>query len=438
MLNRILFKHIDNSALIVFRIFFGFLIICESFGAILTGWVKRTLVEPNFTFSFISFEWIQPLPGIGMYIYFAIMGVFGFGIMLGYKYRFSIIGFTIMWTCVYLMQKASYNNHYYLLIFLSLFMAIVPANRYYSIDAKQNPSIVKFSMPQWCALLFVVQMAIVYTYASVAKWYPDWVNTTAIEVILKGKRNYPLIGDFLQLKWVHYILAYSGILFDLFVIPMLLYKPTRKTAFVASIFFHLFNSIVFQVGIFPYMSLALCMFFFEPKTIRNIFLKHKKLFEDCVIETPKYSKVFVSVFVLYFAIHVLLPLRHWVIKDDVLWTEEGHRLSWRMMLRSKSGLANYKVVNKETGKIIPIKISNYLTKKQIGIASAKPDVIWQFSQYLKHKFKEQGLDVEVYVDCSIRVNGRPFKRLIDPNIDLASVKWDAFKHSDWILPSKQD
>ncbi|WP_316930169.1 HTTM domain-containing protein [Leeuwenhoekiella sp. MAR_2009_132] len=32
-----------------------------------------------------------------------------------------------------------------------------------------------------------------------------------------------------------------------------------------------------------------------------------------------------------------LPLRHWIIKDDVLWTEEGHRLSWRMMLRSKGG-----------------------------------------------------------------------------------------------------
>jgi hypothetical protein len=241
MLNRILFKQIDNSALIVFRVFFGLLIIFESFGAILTGWVKRVLVEPEFTFSFISFDWLQPLPGIGMYIYFVIMGIFGFGIMLGYKYRFSIIGFTVMWTFVYLMQKSSYNNHYYLLVFLSLFMAIMPANRYYSIDAKQNPSIVKYSMPQWCSLLFIVQMGIVYTYASVAKWYPDWIDTTAIELFMKGKKDYVLIGDFLQTKWLHYVLAYSGILFDLLVVPLLLYKPTRKLAFVASVFFHLFN-----------------------------------------------------------------------------------------------------------------------------------------------------------------------------------------------------
>lgn len=347
MLNRILFKQIDNSALIVFRVFFGLLIVFESFGAILTGWVKRVLVEPEFTFSFISFDWIQPLPGIGMYIYFAIMGIFGFGIMLGYKYRFSIVGFTVMWTFVYLMQKSSYNNHYYLLVFLSLFMAIMPANRYYSIDAKQNPSIIKYSMPQWCSLLFVVQMGIVYTYASVAKWYPDWIDTTAVELFMKGKKNYVLIGDFLQTKWLHYVLAYSGILFDLLVVPLLLYKPTRKLAFVASVFFHLFNSIVFQIGIFPYMSLALCMFFFEPKTIRNIFLKQKPLYNKQDIIIPNTSRLGITVFVIYFVIHILLPLRHWVIKDDVLWTEEGHRLSWRMMLRVKSGYANYKVVNKE-------------------------------------------------------------------------------------------
>lgn len=53
---KILFKAIDNSPLVVFRIFFGFLVACESFGAILTGWVKRILIDPEVTFSFIGFE----------------------------------------------------------------------------------------------------------------------------------------------------------------------------------------------------------------------------------------------------------------------------------------------------------------------------------------------------------------------------------------------
>ncbi|HSR60491.1 MAG TPA: HTTM domain-containing protein, partial [Robiginitalea sp.] len=68
-MKRLLFSRIDNSPLVLFRICFGVLIALECFGAIATGWVRRTLVEPEFTFPFIGFEWLQPLPGMGMYGY---------------------------------------------------------------------------------------------------------------------------------------------------------------------------------------------------------------------------------------------------------------------------------------------------------------------------------------------------------------------------------
>jgi len=121
MLNRA-FKSIDNSPLIVFRILFGFLLACESFGAIITGWVKAVFLEPQFTFSFIGFEWLQPLPGNLMYAYFVVMGCLGLLIMIGYRYVIAMVGFTIMWAGVYFMQKSSYNNHYYLLLLISFCM----------------------------------------------------------------------------------------------------------------------------------------------------------------------------------------------------------------------------------------------------------------------------------------------------------------------------
>ena len=76
MLDRFLFKQIDNSALIVFRIIFGLLCFLESVGAIFTGWIKRTLIEPQFTFNFIGFDFLQPLPDNWMYVYYAVMGFF--------------------------------------------------------------------------------------------------------------------------------------------------------------------------------------------------------------------------------------------------------------------------------------------------------------------------------------------------------------------------
>ena len=430
-INNFLFKRVDNSSLIVFRIIFVLLCFLESFGAIATGWVKRT-------FTFIGFEWLQPLPGYGMYIYYIIMGVFGLFIMLGFKYRFSTILFTIMWLGTYLMQKSSYNNHYYLLIFLSAIMAILPAHRYASIDVKNKPILKDISMPSWCRLIIILQLFIVYTYGSIAKLYPDWLDTTVMTILMKGKQHYYIIGEFLQQNWLHYFLAYGGILFDGLVIPLLLFKPTRKLAFFASIFFHLFNSIVFQVGIFPYLSLAFTLFFFEPKIINRIFLKKKPFFEETNVIIPKNRNILISVFSVYFIIQALLPIRHHLIQDNVLWTEEGHRMSWRMMLRSKQGYVTYYVVDKKTNETTIVNLNDYLTKKQQRPASTKPDVIWQFSQRLKQEYAKKDQDISVFVDCKISVNGRPFQTFINKDIDLAAVDWSAFKHSDWILPSKLD
>ncbi|MGF1555098.1 HTTM domain-containing protein [Paucihalobacter sp.] len=434
-MNKLLFRHIDNSALIVFRICFGLLCFLESVGAIATGWVHATLIKPQFTFSFIGFEWLQPLPGNWMYVYYVVMGVFGLLIMIGYKYRWSALGFAIMWTATYLMQKSSYNNHYYLLCLLSFLMVLLPAHHYASVDAKQHPEIKRTSMPFWVWLVIIMQLFVVYTYGAIAKIYPDWLNTTVIEILMESKKHYYLIGDVLQEKWMHYILSYGGILFDGLVIPLLLWKPTRKWAFAASIFFHLFNSIVFQVGIFPYLSLAFCMFFFSTKTINKLFLRRKPHYEAAEIIIPKYAGVLVTVFSIYFVIQVLLPLRHHLIEDNVLWTEEGHRMSWRMMLRTKGGSTHYRVIDTKTNMSIPIKLDDYLTKKQQRGATTKPDVIWQFAQHLKKDFASQGKDVKIYVSAYVSVNGRPFKQLINPEIDLASVPWEIFKHSDWILPS---
>ncbi len=438
MLNNWLFKHIDNSQLVIFRIFFGLLCFLESFGAILTGWVKRVMIDPQFTFSFIGFEWLQPLDGYGMYAYYAIMGIFGICIMLGYKYRWSMIGFTLLWTGCYLMQKSSYNNHYYLLVLISSIMVFLPANKDVSLDAKLNPEIKTNAMPQWCRWVFILQLFIVYTYASVAKFYPDWLDTTFISMLMKGKAHYYLVGDMLQQKWLHYVLTYGGIVFDGLIVPLLLFKPTRKWAFIISIGFHLFNSFVLQIGIFPYLALAFYLFFFSPKTVRNIFLKKRPFYNGNEIRFPKFRDGFVVLFAIYFAVQIGLPLRHHFFQDDVLWTEEGHRLSWRMMLRAKQGYAVYTVVEKGTDHTTIIDLKDYLTKKQQRSASTKPDVIWQFAQYLKRDFKSKGKDVEVYVQCRIKINGGPVNRLIDPEVDLANVPWKPFAHNEWILPSKTD
>ena len=84
------------------------------------------------------------------------------------------------------------------------------------------------------------------------------------------------------------------------------------------------------------MSLAFCIFFFPPEIINKIFLLGKKKFyTEGEIIVPSWNKILIGAMAVWFVIQIALPLRHWFFQDDVLWTEEGHRLSWRMMLRGK-------------------------------------------------------------------------------------------------------
>ncbi len=434
-MKRLLFTKIDNSPLIIFRVFFGTLVMLECYGAIITGWVRRTLVEPQFTFNFIGFDWLQPLQGYGMYIYFFIMGTLGIFIALGYRYRFSTIAFTLLWTGVYLMQKTSYNNHYYLLILISGMMCLFPANRGYSLDVRRNPALKADSMHSYIKWAVVLQLLIVYTYASIAKLYADWLDFGIIKVLMLNKAEYPIIGAILQEPWIHKIVGVFGIIFDLLIIPALLWKPARKAAFVASIFFHLFNSVVFQIGIFPYLSLAFTVFFFEPETIRKIFFKHKVPYVLKQLQIPTNTKLIYVLGAAYFLVQLLLPLRHHLIKDDVLWTEEGHRLSWRMMLRSRGGTVTFQVVDKDTGNAEKIDLKEYLTNKQLRRIATYPDFIWQFAQRLKKEYAEKGKTISVYaLNSRVSINGKPYRAFIDPKVDLAAAKWNYFWHNPWILP----
>lgn len=438
-MDKLLFKHIDNTGLVLWRVVFGLLIAIEGFGAIATGWVRRTLVAPEFTFNFIGFDFLQPLPGNGMYFYFALMGVFGICVMLGYKYRFSMATYALMWTAVYLMQKTSYNNHYYLMMLLCWIMVFLPANRWFSLDAKQNPKLKSPSMPQWVKIALILQVGIVYTYAAVAKLYPDWLDATVAGYFMSGKKSYWLIGDLLQQNWVHWCIAYVGILFDLLIVPLLLWKRTRVMAFWISVYFHLFNSIVFQIGIFPYMSMAFAFFFFSSETLQKWFLRKRTInYSAGEVKVPNYKPVLVGILSVYFLIQIALPVRHWFFKDDVLWTEEAHRLSWRMMLRSKRGLLTVWIEDRSTGERERYGFSSLLSAKQNRNVRTKPDLLWQLAQRIKKIEAEKGRDVAVFMDVKVKVNKGEFHRLIDLETDLASEKWYHFKHHDWILPSPDD
>lgn len=426
---------VDNSPLVLFRMVFGFLAAAESFGAIATGWVKKAFIEPQFTFTVIGLEWLQPLEGNGMIVYFAIMGTAGLCIMLGLFYRASTFTFFGMWTVVYLMQKSHYNNHYYLLVLMSAVMFMLPAHKGYSLDARWGLTRAEPTCARACHWFFIAQMLVVYLYASINKMHWDWLEARPLEIWFSYKSHYWLIGSLLQEKWFQLVIAWGGVIYDGAIVFLMLHPKTRKFGFTLSLIFHLFNSYVFRIGIFPYLMIGLSVFFYPPESIQKLFFRNK----EKVYPVRKQLSVFwTAAMGVYFLIHLLLPLRHHLYEGRVGFTEEGHRLSWRMMLRTKSSTPKIYVEDLQTMERERLNLKNYLTEDQRMAMGGQPDMIWQFAQRIRKEYLQQGKDVAVYADVKVKLNGHSRRPLIDNTVDLSRVPWESFCHSDWILTFEQN
>ena len=442
MLRDFAFQPVNNAPLIFFRVVFGLLIFLEGIGAIFTGWVYDNLVKTEFTIPFIGFEWLQPLPEPGMYIWFVVMGLAGLSVMTGFYYRLGISVFTVLWTAIYLMQKTSYNNHYYLLVLLCIFMLIMPAHRRLSYDAKRNPEAFSTSCPQWCIAVFIIQMAIVYFYAGINKIYPEWLDGTTVSIFFSGKQDFFIIGPLLAHEFFQIVVAWGGVLFDLLVVPLMLFRKTRWLGFGMLVFFHLFNSAVFHIGIFPYLMIGMAVFFFPSDQVDRWFFKGK---EQSLPESKphfefswpdKAKNGLLLIFAIYFAFQVALPLRHHLFDSNVNWSEEGHRMAWRMMLRSKSGTGDFYIKDRNDPEAVRERtdFQDKLTTKQAARTAIRPDMTWQVAQKIhKHYKKEHDRDVSVFFEGRASLNGKPYQPLIDADADLAKIKWNHFESKEWIL-----
>lgn len=448
MINNFLFHRIDNSQIVIFRIFFGLLMMAEGWGAIATGWVKETFVDPQFTFCFIGFEWTQFLLGETMYYYFGLLGFLGLLIALGAFYRFSTILFAVLWSLSYFMQKEHYNNHYYLVMLVAWFMVFIPANRYKSVDLLIWPQIRSDYTYNWNRLLFIIQLFLVYTFAAVAKLYPGWMEGDFLMIRYQNTAawfgqtiEWQPLTDFLYSRDFAVIMSWIGFWFDLLIVPLLLWKRTRTIALMAALVFHLTNSLTLHIGIFPYFALAMVVFFYPPEAIRNLFFPKKTTYLAGSNEFQarhKNQTAFTFFFFLFILWQTYLPLRHWLIPGDVLWTEEGHRMAWRMMLRTKSGMVSFYTVDVATGDRRIVNSFEYMTELQRRRVITHPDMMWQFAQYVKKKEAENGKNVRVYAESQISINGGPFFDYVDSSVDLANTKWSYFGHQTWLLPEPEN
>jgi vitamin K-dependent gamma-carboxylase len=111
-------------------------------------------------------------------------------------------------------------------------------------------------------------------------------------------------------------------------------------------------------------------------------------------------------------VQVLLPLRHRLYPGDVLWTEDGFRYAWKVMLVEKTGSAEFTAVDRATGQRLPVRNRDHLTPLQEKAMAAQPDLFLAFAHHIERTYRAQGRAVAVYADAFVSLNGRSPTRLV--------------------------
>ncbi|KIC95798.1 HTTM domain-containing protein [Flavihumibacter solisilvae] len=428
------------APLVTFRITFGLLMFFSLLRFWWRGWVTSVYVEPKFHFTYMGFDWVQPLGNTGMHLLFLVITLAALLVALGWFYRVAIVVFFLGFTYVELIDVTTYLNHYYFISLVAFIMIWLPANRDYSIDAWRRPEIRREETPRWTIGILRFQMAIVYVFAGLAKLNSDWLlRAEPMKTWLPARSHLPVVGQFMYEEWVAYLFSWFGAAYDLFIVFFLLNKKSRPIAYGFVLIFHIATAVFFPgIGMFPYVMIVSSLIFFSGEFHEKLlsylpFYKNRLLSQLQTSYNYRYPRFITAAIIIYAFAQVLIPLRFLLYPGHLFWNEEGYRFSWRVMLMEKSGAAYFTVKDKSGQEFYTVNNKEFLTPLQEKMMSTQPDMILKYAHYLAAEYAKKGItEPKVYGEVYVSLNGSRSALFIDSTVNLAAQK-QGWGHYAWVL-----
>lgn len=405
-------RPVDSASLVFFRVAFGCAMVVLAARFFTHGWIDADYRAPKVFFHYWGFGWVRPWPGIGMYLHYAVMAVAAACFAAGIVQRPAALVFALTSTYAHFCDKSNYLNHYYLVSLLSALCVLLPS------DGRKT-------VPAWLLWLFRFQVGVVYVFGGVAKIGSDWLfHAEPLRIWLSGNAEMPILGRYFDRPWMAFAFSWAGMLFDLTIVGWLSWRRTRRYAYAVVVVFHVLTSLLFHIGMFPWLMMINATLFFDPAWCRRWLGPGKDI-------APRPIPAFgVYALAAYAALQIAAPLRFLAYPGNTLWTEEGFRFAWKVMLVEKSGDLEFTVVERDGRRsILPAR--DFLTPFQTRQASTQPDMILELAHVIAARSKSP---VQVFARARVAFNGRPAALLIDPNVDLAQEE-DTLAPKRWILPA---
>jgi len=403
----------------VFRVGFGAVMAASAVRFLLLGWAGPLYADPPVQFSYPGFGWVRPLPLWALNAALLVTAGSALAFAWGRAARGWLAVFVVSFTYVELIDATTYLNHYYFVSAVGVLMLALP------MGAALVPGRAdRASVPAWAVGALRLQVGLVYVFAGVAKLNADWlIEAMPLRIWLPARGGLPVVGPILDLEWMPWAFAWGGALFDLAVPFLLSVRRWRPWAYAAAVAFHAATYALFNIGVFPFVMAAAALVFFEADEWRALLGRSPRLGAEAARPAARPARWAAGVVGALLLVQLALPLRHWLYPGDRLWTEEGFRFAWHVMVAEKTGTAEFLVTDPASGRTWTVAPSADLTPLQEKQMAFQPDLIWQYAQHLERRFQAAGYpDVEVRAETYVSVNGRPGAPLVDPTVDLTAVR----------------
>jgi vitamin K-dependent gamma-carboxylase len=433
---------VSIQSLVALRVLFGAILVWDCWRYFRYDRIYRYYVEPEWTFPYFGLDFIRPLPDPFIYFAWGLVGVFAFLVMVGLFFRVAIWGFVLVFGYFFLLDKAQYLNHNYMVLLYAILLALTPANRAFSLDARWGFVTPTPMIARWPVAAVRLQTEIILIYAGLVKITDDWLRGEPLGMWLRARADEVLFGPLFQYDWVILMGAWGTIALHVIGAPLLLWKRTRLATFLVYCGFHVSNSILFNIGIFPWITIAVTLIFFEPDWPQRLARRVLGGFETLppmpaapAVTVPRPGQGLLILLAVWFAVQIVVPQRQLFFPNLVGWTGDGHRFSWRMRIYDRNAQGVFTVVWPETGERLEIDPREVMSARQARAVLTRSDLIHDFARKIEERLREAGAtDVEVYARIEKSLNGRPPQLYVDPETDLTAVPYAWFRPDPWVLP----
>jgi vitamin K-dependent gamma-carboxylase len=433
---------VSIQSLVALRILFGAILVWDCWRYFKYDRIYRYYVQPEWTFPYFGLDIIQPLPAPYIYWAWAMVGVFAFLVMVGLFFRVAIWGFVLVFGYFFLLDKAQYLNHNYLVLLYAILLGFTPANRAFSLDARWGFVTPTPMIARWPVAVVRLQTEIILIYAGIVKITDDWLRGEPLGMWLRARADEVLLGPLFQYDWFILAGTWGTVALHVLGAPLLLWKRTRLAIFLVYCGFHVSNSVLFNIGIFPWITMAVTLIFFEPDWPQRLARRVLGVFEPLPPMAPAPQVAVAApgrgllvLLAVWFALQIAIPQRQIFFPNLVGWTGDGHRFSWRMRIYDRDAEGVFTVFWPETGERLEIDPHEVMSSRQAHAVLTRTDLIHDFALKLEARARAAGAaDVEVYAWIEKSLNGRPFQLYVDPEVDLTAVPYAWFRPDPWILP----